>query len=235
MSGADGHQQRASLEEGCLKCAIYSCNGFGREIVPPFRKALEAAGVRPDLVWVDDDPDFIGKIVNGAPVLSFDQLTSAEHRDRLVSVAIAMPTARAKVVEKCEAAGLSFCSIVALDHSRYDDVEVKEGAICCANTMITSNVRIGRHFHLNIYSYVAHDCVVGDFVTFAPGVRCNGRVFIDDFAYIGTNAVFKQGQEGKPLRVGKGAVVGMGAVVTKDVPPGVTVVGNPAAPLKLKE
>jgi sugar O-acyltransferase (sialic acid O-acetyltransferase NeuD family) len=136
------------------------------------------------------------------------------------------------VVEKCESAGLSFCSALALDHARYDDIEIKEGAICCANTMITSNVRIGRHFHLNIYSYVAHDCVVGDFVTFAPGVRCNGRVHIADFAYIGTSAVFRQGEEGKPLRIGKGAIVGMGAVVTKDVPDGVTVVGNPAAPLK---
>jgi sugar O-acyltransferase (sialic acid O-acetyltransferase NeuD family) len=200
--------------------------------MPPFRKALEVAGERPDIVWVDDSPEFVGKIVNGRPVLSFHQLTSAEHRDRLVSVAIATPMARAKVVEKCEVAGLSFCSVLALDHARYDDVEIKEGAICCANTMITSNVRIGRHFHLNIYGYVAHDCVVGDFVTFAPGVRCNGRVHIDDFAYIGTNAVFKQGEEGKPLRVGKGAIVGMGAVVTKDVAAGVTVVGNPATPLK---
>ncbi len=67
------------------------------------------------------------------------------------------------------------------------------------------------HFHANLYSYVAHDWVIGDFVTFAPGVKCNGNIIIEDHAYIGT-----------------GAVVGMGAVVTKDVPAGATVVGNPA-------
>lgn len=75
---------------------------------------------------------------------------------------------------------------------------------------------------------MAHDCVVGDFVTFTPRVCCNGYVHIEDHAYIGTGAVLKQGRPGQPLVIGRGAVVGMGAVVTKSVPPGATVVGNPA-------
>ena len=103
--------------------------------------------------------------------------------------------------------------------------------ILCGFATITSNATIGRHFHGNIYSYVAHDCVIGDFVTFAPGVKCNGNVHIEDHAYIGTGAVLRQGEPGKPLIIGAGAVVGMGAVVTRDVPPGVTVDGNPAKPL----
>jgi acetyltransferase-like isoleucine patch superfamily enzyme len=101
--------------------------------------------------------------------------------------------------------------------------------------MVTSNATIGRFFHANIYSYVAHDCVIGDFVTFAPGVRCNGRVHIDDFATIGTNAIIREGTPDKPLHIGKGAVVGMGAVVTRDVPDGATVVGNPARPLRRRD
>ena len=113
-----------------------------------------------------------------------------------------------------------------------DDVQLGAGAVLSPFVTLTSNIRIGRHFHANINSYVEHDCVVGDFVTFAPGVHCNGNVVVEDHAYIGTGAILKQGQPGQPLVIGRGAVVGMGAVVTKSVAPGATVVGNPARPLQ---
>src|SRR3546814_9516802 len=107
---------------------------------------------------------------------------------------------------------------------------VGEGAILCGFTHITSNAKIGRFFHANIYSYIAHDCVIGDFVTFAPGVMCNGHVVIEDHAYIGAGAVIKDGTD-RPMVIGRGAIVGMGGVVTKRVAPGATVVGHPAGTL----
>jgi acetyltransferase-like isoleucine patch superfamily enzyme len=54
---------------------------------------------------------------------------------------------------------------------------------------------------------------------------------VEDFAYVGTGAVLRQGDPHAPLVVGQEAVVGMGAVVTRSVPRGATVVGNPARPL----
>jgi sugar O-acyltransferase (sialic acid O-acetyltransferase NeuD family) len=113
-----------------------------------------------------------------------------------------------------------------------DEVEIGEGALISPFVTLTSNIRIGAHFQANLYSYVEHDCIVGDFVTFAPRVACNGNVHIGDHAYIGTGAVLRQGRPGAPLKIGEGAVVGMGAVVTKDVAPGTTVVGVPARPLE---
>jgi sugar O-acyltransferase (sialic acid O-acetyltransferase NeuD family) len=104
-----------------------------------------------------------------------------------------------------------------------DDVVVGPGSLFSPWTTLTSNIRIGAHFHCNLYSYVEHDCTIGDYVTFAPAVRCNGNVAIGDGAYIGSNAVIRQG-----ITIGAGAVIGMGAVVVKDVPAGATVAGNPA-------
>ena len=207
------------------KYAIYSCEGFAREVLPSLRAQVAE---NTDIVFVDDDPAKAITTVHGCRVITFDGLCLPEHRNRFVSVAIADSRVREKLVNRCAENGFEFVSIVDATHIRFENVTVGEGAIFCANTMVTGDAEIGRHFHCNIYSYVAHDCRIGDFVTFAPRVSCNGRVEIDDFAYIGTGAVLKQGAHGKPLRIGRGAVVGMGAVVLKDVGDGEVVVGNPA-------
>jgi acyl-[acyl carrier protein]--UDP-N-acetylglucosamine O-acyltransferase len=86
-------------------------------------------------------------------------------------------------------------------------------------------------FHANIYSYVEHDCTIGDYVTFAPRVNCNGHVVIKDFAYLGAAAAIRQGKPGVPVVIGRDAVVGMGAIVLNGVAEEEVVAGNPARPL----
>ena len=182
------------------------------------------------LVFVDDSP--ASAQANGHPVLTYAQWLARPASSRHVSIAIANGFVRQKLAERCAADGVTFFETRASNVVQLDDVQIDEGAILCPFVTLTSNIRIGKHFHANLYSYVEHDCVIGDYVTFAPGVKCNGNVQIEDHAYIGAGAVIKQGLPGQPLVIGRGAVVGMGAVVTKSVPPGVTVVGNPARPLK---
>jgi acetyltransferase-like isoleucine patch superfamily enzyme len=109
--------------------------------------------------------------------------------------------------------------------------DIGEGAILCDNTIVTASARVGRHFHANIFSYVAHDCVIGDFVTYAPRVSCNGRLHVHNSAYIGTDPILRESRPGKSFVIEAGAVVGAGAVVLNDVPPGVTLAGVPARPL----
>lgn len=203
--------------------AIFGAGGFGREVAPLVRGAENAHA---DVVFVSNDPTEAGTALNGMNVISFEELISPSHRHRHVAVAVADPAVRRRIVQRCLEQKLAFMQLRAPTLRVYDEVEIGPGAILCDNTIITSNVRIGAHFHCNIYSYVAHDCVIGDFVTFAPRVNCNGNVVIEDDVYVGTGAFIKQGIA-KPLVIGRGAVIGMGAVVTKDVPPGAVIVGNP--------
>lgn len=210
--------------------AVYGSSGLGREVMPLARRQVIQAGHPVDnLFFIDDSPS--AATVNGHRVVTRDEFLSIDASRRQVCVAIANAPVRERLSGLLEERGVEIWSVFAENAVRYDDVEMGEGAIISAFVTLTSNIRIGKSFQANIYSYVAHDCVIGDYVTFAPGVMCNGNVLVEDYAYIGTGAVIKQGSPGKPTVIGRGATVGMGAVVTKSVAPGVTVVGNPARPL----
>jgi sugar O-acyltransferase (sialic acid O-acetyltransferase NeuD family) len=211
--------------------AVYGASGCGQGIMPLARIFLEKNGISLDrLVFVDDVPP--SKQSNGHAVLRYDDFFSSEASVKKVAIAIANGAVREKLAGRLMNDGIELWSISALNIIIMDNVIIGEGALLSPFVSLTSNISIGQCFHANLYSYVEHDCEIGNFVTFAPGVKCNGNVVIEDFAYIGSGAIIKQGFPGKPLTIGRGAVVGMGAVVTKDVPPGVTVIGNPARPLK---
>jgi sugar O-acyltransferase (sialic acid O-acetyltransferase NeuD family) len=171
------------------------------------------------------------RTVNGHRVLSYAEFMTQGAPSRFVAVAIADGRIRARIHDRLAADGIQPLSVVSASATILDGNTIGDGAILCGYTHITSNATIGRSFHANIYAYVAHDCVIGDFVTLAPGAKINGNVIVRDYAYIGTGAMIRQGRPGEPLVIGEGAIVGMGAVVTRSVPPGLTVAGNPARPL----
>lgn len=200
---------------------IYGASGFGREVMP-----LLAAMAPTDttLAFIDDGSS---GVMNERPIFSFDEFHAAPG-EKHVCIAIADANVRQKLAERCENAGFGMLDVHSANIQIGDHVSIGSGSVICGFSTLTSNIKIGRYFHCNIHSYVAHDCIIGDFVTLAPGVKCNGNVHIEDHAYVGTGAILKQGTADKPLKIGRGAIVGMGAVVTKDVAPGAIVVGNPA-------
>jgi GDP-perosamine N-acetyltransferase len=169
--------------------------------------------------------------VNGNPVLSEDAFFSLQNRLLLFNTAIRESRIRERIALLAVNSGAKPLSIYSHSSVVYDDVEIGQGAILSENTIVTSNVCIGKFFHLSRYSYVSHDCNIGDYVTFGPGVQCNGRVQIGDHVYVGAGAIIREGSLERPLMIGANSIIGMGAVVTKDVPANTTVIGNPARQL----
>lgn len=125
--------------------------------------------------------------------------------------------------------------------------------------VILEGAEIGRDCNVCAQTFIENDVIVGDNVTIKCGVQLWNGVRIGNNVCIGPNATFcndkypRSGNKGfKCLRtiveddvsiganatilpgvkLGKGCVIGAGAVVTKDVKPGVTVVGNPAKEMR---
>ena len=198
-------------EEGALY--IVGAGGFGRETLD----ALLAAGGDCD-AFLDERPR--EEPLRGRPVLGMDRAVAG----RFV-VGIADPVVRRRLAQELGGRGLLATTVLHPRAGVAPETTIGDGSVLLANAYVSSDVRIGRHVHVNYNATVGHDTVVEDFVTILPGANVGGSVRLEPSAFVGSNACILQG-----LRVGQGAVVGAGAVVVRDVAAGETVMGVPARP-----
>lgn len=206
---------------GNSRVVIYGAGGFGREMVRHVRAARPGS----EVVFASDNPYEIGSYWNGMIVIAPDEFRASD----LCVLAVGNAAARRRMAPRCP----GFLNLVAPTAIIDEGIVLPEGAVVCDYAIFTADNQtvIGKHFHCNFHSHVGHDCVIGDFVTLAPKVSVNGNVHIGDDVYVGSGAQIRSGTPEKPIVIGAGAFIAMGAVVTKDVPPGVRVAGNPARPM----
>lgn len=102
-----------------------------------------------------------------------------------------------------------------------DDVEV--GANTCIDRGALSDTVIGDHTKINNLCHIAHNNKIGRNVVITGCVNVSGSNVIDDNVWIAPHACIRGF-----LHLGEKCIIGMGAIVTKDVPAGETWIGNPA-------
>jgi sugar O-acyltransferase (sialic acid O-acetyltransferase NeuD family) len=95
-----------------------------------------------------------------------------------------------------------------------------------AGSIIGAFSSIGDYSIINTGANVDHDCTIGRNCHLAPRAALAGEITVENNVFIGTNATILP-----RLHIYARATIGAGAVVTKDVAPGVVVAGNPARPL----
>ena len=190
---------------------LYGASGHGRVI----KEIIEASGGQIE-AFVDDNlslDEYDGKQV----------YHSAEGLDPII-VSIGVNATRKKIAEK-----LSCHFGVAIHPSAVvsPSAKIGEGTVVMAGAVINAGAVIGKHCIINTGASVDHECVLGDYVHIAPHTALCGQV------HIGEGTLMGVGSCAIPcMTIGSWATVGAGAVVVKDIPDGVTVVGNPARVIK---
>ncbi len=210
---------------------IYGAGGFAREVAWLVECVSATKPVR-IVAFIDDNDERCGGEINGIGVCSLAEVVTS-HPNAGVVAAIGAPFAREEVTRKAGSVGLTPRTIVHPNVVLSRLIEVGEGTVICAGSILTVNIKLGKYVQINLACTVGHDVTIGDYTTLAPGVHISGRVELGRGVYVGTGAAIVNGTEHRPLRIGDNAVVGAGACVVDDIPPGTVVVGVPARPIRL--
>lgn len=211
---------------------IVGAGGFGREVLDVINDMNKSAD-KTQQPW-----DFLGFIDDGSPAserlerLGATHLGGSESLDDLpigtsYAIGIGSGPVRRNIDARASKAGLTAATLMHGSATMGADVEMGPGAVVCAGVRITTNVRVGRHVHLNINCTVGHDCVLEDYVTVNPLSAISGDVVLGQCATVGTNACINQG-----LTVGAGAMVASGSAVIQSVGEFSLVAGVPAVKKK---
>ena len=108
-----------------------------------------------------------------------------------------------------------------------EDIIIGEGSFIGAYSILTTNIKLGKHTILNRGCHIGHDCIVGDFFSAMPGSIVSGNVTLGDKVYLGTNSCIRE-----KINIGDNIIIGLNTGVVKDIKqPGVWV-GSPIKKIK---
>lgn len=205
---------------------IVGAGGQGRELLDLIEALARAGSGHRFVGFVDDGrPDLELLAARGVVLLDGVDDPRASGADFVIG--IGDPTVRAAVDRRLQEGGRAATDLVHPTSTIGSEFRSGAGLVVCALVSVTTNVRLGRHVHLNPGVTIGHDCDLGDHVSVYPNATISGAVTLGDRVTVGAGSVIIQG-----LSIGEGTIVGAGAVVTRDLPAGVVAVGSPARPVR---
>jgi sugar O-acyltransferase (sialic acid O-acetyltransferase NeuD family) len=209
------------------RVVVIGAGGHGREVADILRAQAET-----DMIgFVDDNREIHGNDIDGLRVLGdWSWFEGVDRTEIAVVCAVGSPESCRRLTQRAESLGLSFaCAISPLAHIS-DFARLGEGVTVFPHAVINTGAAVNSQAILNVAATASHDTKIGRYSNINPGAHLAGRVTVGEGCYIGMGASVIQGRS-----IGAWSVVGAGAVVTRDVPAGVTVAGVPARIFKTRK
>lgn len=153
-----------------MKIGIFGYGGHAREVACQIN--------HPVTFFVDDEySNEFTKPISEFDVDSYNMI-----------IAVSNPINRKKIVDRLPKKTKYFTFIHPSAIIMDKKIKIGEGSFIGANSILTTNIIIGKHSILNRGNHIGHDTIIGDFFSAMPGAVVSGNVTIGDMVYMGTNS-----------------------------------------------
>jgi sugar O-acyltransferase (sialic acid O-acetyltransferase NeuD family) len=192
-----------------MKLALFGYGGHAREVAAQINEPLE--------FFVDDE--YSNEYVK--PISSFDP------EKYLIMIAVADSKQRKNIVETLPKETKYFTFVHPTVLNMDNNIEIGEGSFIGAYSILTTNIKVGKHSILNRGNQIGHDSIIGDYFSAMPGAIVSGNVILGESVYMGTNSSIKE-----KIQVCSNVTIGSNATVIKNIIIGGTYVGVPVKKIK---
>ncbi len=192
-----------------MKKALIGYGGHAREVMSQMDEKL--------ICFVDDE--YVDE--NTRPLSEFDP------KKYKIMVAIGDSQKRHEIVKKLPKGTKYFSFVHSTALIMDDSIEIGEGSFIGAYSILTTNIKIGKHCILNRSNHIGHDCIIGDFFSMMPGSIVSGDCKISNNVYLGTNSSIRE-----KIFICNDVVIGLNSGVVSNIDESGTYIGTPAKRIK---
>lgn len=192
-----------------MKLALFGYGGHAREV---------ACQINQPVTFFVDDEFAKGEI---RALSTFDPL------EFNIMIAVADCNLKKSIADKLpkQTRYFSFIHPTALIMDK--NVTIGEGSFIGAHSILTTNIKLGKHSLINRGNQIGHDCVIGDYFSMMPNAVVSGNVEISDCCWLSTNSSIRE-----KIKITNNVTIGLGGVVVKNILESGTYVGVPVKKIK---
>ena len=201
---------------------IIGASGLGREMESWLQLISEDDRDWTIKGFIDLDVNALDDIPSDYEILG-DQDTFLFTENSLVLIAIAKPVFREKIYKLMKERNIEIMTFISPSTIIGESCKIGEGAILCPQTIVTTNVKIGKCVFINCGTNIGHDVRIDDFSSVMANVNISGNCIIGKRVFMGSKSVIIPGKT-----IQDDVVIGTGSVVIKSIKKSMTVFGNPA-------